>query len=149
MPGQVVREGSPMVTPGTSRPGGVTLVIVLMWINAIIEIIAGILTVLASGDVEHLAQYDQAQAVVLTIGIIAIVFGLITIALALGLARGGSAARVIVTVVVVLQILADTWELAVRAHGGFPWLSVLAILFWLLILALLWTSRASAFFRGY
>lgn len=139
-----------MTTPSTrSRPGSVTLVIVLMWISAIIELIAGILIVLASGNVEHLTQYDQTQTVVLVAGIVGIVLGLITIALAMGLARGSNAARVMVTILVVLQILSDTWELAARGHGGFPWLSVLGILFWLLILALLWTSRASDFFRGY
>lgn len=132
-----------------SRPGGVTLVIILMWINAILEIIAGVLTMIASGDLQYRVEYDQTQTVLLWIGIVAIAFGVITIVLAMGLASGSNAARVVVTILIVLQILADAWELAARAHGSFPWISILGILFWLIILGLLWTSRASAFFRGY
>lgn len=130
-----------------ARPGGVTLVIVLMWINAVLEILVGVLTMIASGDLELRLETGQSQSVLLWVGIVGVVLGLITVALAMGLARGSNGARAIVTILVVLQILADVWELATRAHPSVPWFNVLAILFWLLILAFLWTSRASAFFR--
>lgn len=137
------------VNPRVERPGTVTLVIVLMWIAAILEIIFGALAIVGSRNEpfrEGAATSDPGltQSALIWVGIVTIALGVLTILLAMGLAGGSNTVRVIVTVLIVLQMAADLFELS-RSHD--PWPNIIGIIFWLIILALLWTSRASAFFR--
>ena len=87
------------------RPGTITLIVVLMWINAIIEIIGGVILILASrsndvitgareGDAGGAVPMEDLNAsTLLWAGIFSILFGLITILLANGLKNGSNGVR--------------------------------------------------------
>ena len=144
-----------MTAPSTgtvSRPGTITLIVVLMWINAIIEIIGGVLLMLGATSSSFVTGFDEGAGVedvtggvLLTAGIIGVIFGIITILLAIGLKNGSNGARIFVTILIVLQILVDVAELTIWQNRSI-WTGLLGILIWLIILGMLWSSRASAFF---
>lgn len=142
-----------------SRPGGVTLVVIFMWIAGILEILAGLVYVWLSFNPAQipntLSTQDALQAITATDdlksfllwgGIVGIVLGLITILLANGLKNGSNGVRIFVTILIVLQILSDAWEIT-QLRGNAVYGNLLAILLWLIALGLLWSSRSSAFFK--
>lgn len=145
------------------RPGGVTFVVILMWIGGILEILGGAVylwlsfnpqqvpTVLTgqegvdliTGSVE---AGENPKTLLLWAGLIAIVFGVITLLLASGLKNGSNGVRIFVTILIVLQLLANAYEMATIRSNPL-WVSMLTIVIWLIALGLLWSSRASAFFK--
>ncbi|MFF2372170.1 hypothetical protein [Agromyces sp. NPDC058110] len=111
------------------RPGGVTLVAVLAWISGALQIITGVIQILPGG------QNFGA-------GVWGIILGIVTIIVSLGLFRGSNAARIIVTIIFVINIATAIWLMTLGAF----WSGLFAALFPLIGLILLWTKRANAFF---
>jgi hypothetical protein len=144
-------------TSAVQRPGTITLIVVLMWINAILEIIGGVLLIIASRSKDFVTGVQEGAAPTFTssqvtastllwAGIISILFGIITILLATGLKNGNNGVRIFVTILIVIQILADAAEMTVWQNRS-VWTGLISILIWLIVLAMLWSSRASAFFQ--
>jgi hypothetical protein len=139
------------------RPGTITFIVVLMWINAILEIIGGIVLIIASrsNDVVTGVQEGVGAGIpveeisgtsLLWAGIISILFGIITIMLANGLKNGSNGVRIFLTILIILQILVDAAEMTALNNKS-VWTGLIAILIWLIVLGMLWSSRASAFFK--
>jgi hypothetical protein len=124
------------------RPGSVTFVAVLTYLNGILNVIAGVVILftrdqLAGGN-------GGALAGVTTAAIISILLGVIVIVVARGLLRGSPGARAVVTVVMIIDILNGLlMGFTSQVTGG-----VIQILWSLLIIVLLYTRRANAFFTG-
>ncbi|MCD2444357.1 hypothetical protein LQ757_18915 [Agromyces sp. SYSU K20354] len=119
-----------------SRPGGVTLVAVLAWISGALQILGGILVLVLHTDVPGGT----------TAAWVSIIIGVITILVSLGLFRGSNVARVIVTIVFVLNLAAAIWVMvAVPAQ---LWSAVIGGLAALIGLILLYSARANEFFRA-
>ncbi len=121
-----------MTAPTVRRPGLVTVVVVLTVIGGIGSIIAGIIAVTATG--------------VAWAGILFIVLGLIYLAVAKGLADGNNTARLIVAVVSVIQIGSAvlTW---ISSDNNQTRNSALgSAIVSLVILLILYSPRANAFF---
>jgi hypothetical protein len=128
------------------RPFTVTVVLVLVWIVALVNIIEGIILMFDSNNVEVLLQYNGNKNTVLIAGIIQIVFGLIVALVATSLGKGSQFARFLISLLMILDIIADV--VFVSQNGSrYLWGTVLAILFALVILILLWNSKASRFFK--
>jgi hypothetical protein len=113
-----------------SRPGGVTLVSILAWISGLISIVAGILALIAFFWL---------------IGVIALVLGIITVAVGAGLWRGSNAARVIATIVFVIDVANAV--LTILVHPASFWPQLVAGLFAFIGLVFLYTRAANQFFR--
>ena len=142
--------------PPVQRPGTITFIVVLMWINAILEIIGGVLLIIASrsndvvtsvqAGVENNIPVEQiSESSLLWAGIISILFGLITILLATGLKNGSNGVRIFLTILIVLQILIDAAEMTALRNES-VWTGLIAILIWLIVLGMLGAPRATAFF---
>lgn len=142
-----------------SRPGGVTLVVVFMWIAGVLEILGGAVylwlsfnpsqipnTLTIDQTLDAVTASNDLKGFLLTVGIVSIVLGVVTILLAGGLSNGSNGARIFVSILVVLQILSDAWEMT-QLRGNTVYGNLLAILLWLIVLGILWSSRASAFFK--
>lgn len=114
-----------------SRPFGVTLVGIIAWITGALQVVSGVLALIGGN---------------LTLGIVAIVVGIITVLVSLGLFSGSSGARVIVTIVFLLNIAGSIYLLI--AHPGQAWSAIGSIVLPLIGLILLYTSRANAFFKS-
>lgn len=113
------------------RPVGVTLVAVIAWISGALNIIGGIIQLLPGG------QNFGA-------GVWALIVGIVTIVVSLGLFRGSNAARIIVTIVFVLNLLSAFFLL----FSPFTfWSALFSALLAVIGIALLFTRPANAFFR--
>ncbi|GLK27489.1 hypothetical protein GCM10017608_14230 [Agromyces luteolus] len=113
------------------RPGGVTLVAVLAWLNGAIAIISGIIHLFGEG-------FGSLPAW------LTIVIGAITIAVSLGLFRGSNTSRIIMTVVFVLNAAIAVY--GVFTFGNGFWGPLIQGIIALIGLGLLWSRKANEFF---
>jgi len=117
-----------------SRPFGVTLVAIIAWLSGAWSIVQGIVAL-----IQGIPTWNVFAAWV------TIFIGAITILVSLGLFRGDPSARVVVTIVFVVNVLIAG---ATAASGGIPWAAAIpTIVLGLLGIVLLFTPRANAFFR--
>lgn len=129
------------------RPGGVTLVAVLAWISGILNVLGGILLLIAVSaggtTVDGVAVEGGVGAAAAWISI---VIGILTIAVGLGLLRGANIARIIAAIVFVLNVISAIYTLI--AHGFGNLTAILSGALALIALILLFSPKANAFFRS-
>ena len=118
-----------------TRPGGVTLVAVLAWISGAVNIIAGVLLLIAAIMAPDALWY----------GLVQLVLGIVTIVLSIGLLRGRPGARVVITVVFVLSLISAVFVIFFQQAQ--VWSGIVSGIAVLIALVLLWTGRANKFFR--
>ncbi len=112
-----------------ARPVGVTVIAVITWINGLIGIISGIFGLIAGAG---------------TVAWITLALGVITLAVGAGLLNGSNVARVIATIVFVLNVAGAIYLLF---NGGTLWSAIGTGGLSLLALILLYTGKSNAFFR--
>lgn len=126
------------------RPGGVTFIAIITFLIAFLSIAAGFTFLLSSTS--GLAQADISEGTATSYGIVEIVFGVITAAVAVGLWVGNAFARLAVTALMVVRILASVWvAFSFSGHGGIL-VGLLAGGLSVIVLLLLWNYRADEFF---
>ncbi|WP_375386019.1 hypothetical protein [uncultured Microbacterium sp.] len=118
-----------------TRPGGVTVVSILAWISGLLQLIAGILALFVV----------PISSAITVAAWISIALGVITILVGAGLWRGSPAARLIATIVFVLNLVNAVFTLFATPANA--WSAIVSGLFALIGIILLWTKAASAFFR--
>ena len=111
------------------RPVGVTIVAVIAWIIGAIQIVGGILGVIAGAGF-------NAWAV--------LIVGILTIAVSLGLFRGNNTARIIMAIVFTLNLIVAVWAIVI---GVDFWDQVIAGARAIIGLVFLFSKKASAFFQ--
>ena len=120
-----------------TRPAGVTLIAVIVWINGLLSIIGGIVGLVTGGSAALVAA------------IVSIIIGVLTIAVGVGLLRGSRVARVIATIFLVLSLASAIYSIVVGvAAPGSIIVPIISGVLALVALIMLWSSRASSFFRG-
>lgn len=134
-----------MSATAPARPGSVTTVVVLTWIVAILTIIGGVALLLLSDDT--LSQAGIAKGTATTFGWVEIVLGVVVALVAMGLARGSNGARMLVTILMIVRIVAAVW-IAVAVGSSAVWSAVATGILALIILGLLWNAKASAYFAS-
>ena len=125
------------------RPGGVTLVAVLTWIQGFLDIVGGIILLFNVNNPAFEREFGYGDAVLIA-GIATIVIGVVIVVVARGLLRGSSVSRAIVTIFVLLSLVS-----AVYVAIAIPAQLVAAIISGLLslvVLGLLWSGKAAGFF---
>jgi hypothetical protein len=127
------------------RPGGVTLVAVLTWISGLLDVISGSLLLFQTSVDATVEQFGGASQLIAS-ALLTILVGVVVIVVAIGLLRGNNASRVVITIFQILSIMGSVF-LAIAypagAIGEYFSIAVAAI-----VLILLWTGRASSFFRS-
>ena len=118
-----------------SRPFGVSLLTVIIVISGVLGIIGGIVALLDFGD-----------SVGLVSALVLLLVGLIYLLVAKGLWNGSSGARLVVAIVTVLSLLNGIWMLV--AVAGQRWSGLFSIIVALIVLGILYSRRATIFFRG-
>lgn len=127
------------------RPVSVTIVAILAFISAVIDLISGVVLLSQSNDPDVSASLGGSGGV-FTHAIGTLILGAIVLVLAFGIWMGSWVARMIVTVAQGLSLIHSLF-LAV-AYLGNPvgeWASVVVSA---IVMILLWTRPASAYFRG-
>ncbi|WP_432477380.1 hypothetical protein [Nocardioides sp. GXQ0305] len=135
-----------MSTPATeSRPWTVTTVVVLATISGLVDIIGGIsLWFFSSSDaLEDLTDADSGTLV--TIAVVSIVLGLITVTVAFALGGGSNAMRTLIAVLMAIRIAGAVYVLfAFGTHQLGE--ALISIVVAAVTLSLLYNDRANAFF---
>jgi hypothetical protein len=126
------------------RPGGVTLVAVLAWISGLLDIFGGSILLFQTSVASTVEQFGGASALI-TSAIISILVGAIVIIIATMLLRGSATARMVITVFQVLSIVGSVFLAIAYPAGAIGEYFGIAVS--VIVIALLWTGRASAFFR--
>jgi hypothetical protein len=134
-------------TPVTTRPGSVTIVVVLTWITAILDILGGILLLvlanIAGGPVSNVPA-----GFLWFLGIFYIILGLVIAWVAVRLGQGGRGARMLLTIVQGINILVALGAWISAGTMGQATNSVIGIVIAVIILALVWNQRANDFFAS-
>jgi uncharacterized membrane protein len=119
------------------RPGGVTLVAVIAWINGILTLITGILLLVGGAAAESAAVTWAAW--------LSIIIGILTIAVGVGLLRGNNTARIVAAVVFVLNLI--TAVITMFTAPGQLWSAIISAVLAIVGLVLLYSEKANEFFR--
>jgi len=126
-----------------TRPGSVTFVAVLAYINGVLNIVGGVVILFTR---DQMVQSSDAGAMVgiTTSAILGIILGIVILIVARGLLNGSRFARGIVTVVMILNAISGVILLfSLQFFSG-----ILEILWAVVMLSLLYTRRANAFFAA-
>ena len=126
-------------------PLGISVITVLMFIAAVLDIAAGLFVLIEQGPVAEAA--DMSESAIVGIGIGLLVGGVIVGLLAFGLRSASNGVRLLIAVVMVLRIAGAIYVIfAVRA-SGFD--GVVGAIFALVVLYFLYGDEDStAFFDG-
>jgi hypothetical protein len=127
-----------------ARPGGVTLVAVLTWIVGLLDVLAGTILLFQTSVAATVEEFGGASQLIAS-AIFQIFVGVVIIAIAGGLLRGSPSARIVVTVFQVLSIMGGVFLAIAYPPGAIG--AYIGIAISLVIIFLLWTGRANAFFR--
>jgi len=122
-----------------SRPVGVTIVAVLAWISGFFSILGGILMIISGLEVASMSR----EALIIA-AVISIIVGIVVIIVSFGLFRGSNVARIIVTVVFVLNIVNAIIQMFTGTQS--LWTALLSALPSIIGVILLYTKSANAFF---
>jgi hypothetical protein len=134
-----------MSTAQTGRPTTVTIIGVLAYIAGMLDMVSGVILFFLLPN-EDVVDSFGGSGPLIAAAIGSIVIGLIVVVVAGGLLRGSQTSRLIVTVLQVFSLigslfLAVAWRETATATDEWIGIAVSA-----LVLILLWTPKASAFF---
>ncbi|AEA26673.1 hypothetical protein ACFQ34_26865 [Pseudonocardia benzenivorans] len=135
-----------MSTANVTRPGSVTVVVVLTWISAVLQILIGVMLLVVAAAVAPDVDLTVGRGTVVAIGILVLLVGIVTAAVASRLGKGGNGARILVSVLEVLQVAGALATLFTYGRTGPGSGAIGTIAIAVLILVLLWNRRADAFF---
>lgn len=133
--------------PSTAkRPAGVTFVVILTWLSALLDLIGGAVLVWLSFSADSIdADVTEQQLQIYGGSLLGI--GLVTAAVALGVAAGSQFSRVLVYLLMLGRIAVAGYALATLGDLT-RWQAIGQIVGAALIILMLSTPRASAFFRA-
>jgi hypothetical protein len=126
-----------------NRPGSVTFVAVLAYINGVLNIIGGVVVLFTRNSMVRASDAGALTAIT-TEAIVSIILGIVILVVARGLLDGSRFARGLVTVVMVLNAIGGVVQMfSLQFFSG-----ILEILWAIVMLSLLYTRRANAFFAA-
>jgi hypothetical protein len=128
------------------RPLGVTLLVVLIVINGLIALVGGLVLAIQHDDRSVIRQTSMSSDSLLTYGIALIIVGAIYLLIARGLASGGGISRFLVGAFSLLNLIAGIW-VAVEKDGRLQTQAIVSAVISAVVLILLYSPRANAFFR--
>lgn len=128
----------------SDRPGGVTLVAVLTWISGALDIVGGSILLFQRSDASIVEEFGGENQLMAS-AIFAILIGVVVVAVAGGLLRGNPSARIVVTIFQVLSIVSSIFLGIAYPPGAIGEYVSIAVA--LVVLFILWSRRAGAFFR--
>ena len=127
------------------RPGGVTLVAVIVWISGALQVIGGVIGLITASTTAEVNGVPGSEGALIATAVVAIVLGIVTVVVGAALLRGSQLARVLTTVVLALNLASAVYLLI--AVPSSLWQGVLNGLLALLGIILLYTRSANAYFR--
>lgn len=129
------------------RPSSVSVVVTLTWIAAFLDLVGGAVLVFFASSEELQAASGASEASITTAGWFTMGIGILVAVVAIRLGEGSSGARLLVSTLMVLRVVAAIWVLiAAGTHGGTE--SILTLALSAAVLYLLWTGPANDWFAA-
>lgn len=133
---------------GARRPGVVTLVGIVIYIQAAIAAIVAVLALLNREDPHWQAQTGQDADALLATAIVEAIIALFLVWVASSIMRGGRGARALVAIVMSVRIAAAAWAMLSHHGGGVFGTSVVTMVISLFVLwALYGHAESDAYFE--
>jgi low temperature requirement protein LtrA len=134
-------------TTAPERPGTVTTVMVLTYLAGFFDIVGAVVLFAVAGNSSLRDATGQSTGTLTTMAVVSIVLGLVTIGVGTLLGRGAPIARILVTVLMTLRIVAAlaTMALIGLAAAGE---ALIGLVLAVVVIAFLWTRRATEFFSA-
>ena len=134
-----------MTDQTVERPGGVQFVVLLAWLAAMTDIVAGGIFLLLSFGRDIVNSIDIDEDILRYYSLALLLAGAFTAFVAYYLGKGNRGARVFTIVVMALRLLNAVWALTLFENVTL-WIAVLDAAFSILIIVLLSKKSASAFY---
>ena len=116
------------------RPVLLSIVTILMIIAGTSAIISGIVVIVLRNDENFVRDVDESSGTITSIGVGAIISGVISILLAMALRNGSRIARALVLIYEVLHIIAAVYAIVRLDHGTYLTTSIVTIVLAVLII---------------
>ena len=129
-------------TPHVSRPGGVTLLVVLGLIQGIASLILGLVLVLDKSDENLINESGMTESTLLGTGIGIMLVGVVIILLSLALRNGSNIVRWLFGIVTMFHVAGGIWGVF-ALHGEQQLSAAFSTVFGLIILWILFGSERS------
>jgi O-antigen/teichoic acid export membrane protein len=130
------------------RPVLLSIVTILMIIAGILSIVGGIAVIALRNNDDFVVEVNESSGTITSIGIGAIISGLISIILAMALRNGSRIARALVAIYEVLHIIAAVYAIIRLDHGTYLSASIVSIVIAVLIIYYLYGTRGAQEFFG-
>jgi len=128
------------------RPFGVTLLVVLIVINGLIALVGGLVLAFQHDERDVIRQTSMSSHGLLVYGIALVVIGAIYLLIARGLAAGGGISRFLVGAFSLLNLIGGIY-VAIEKDGRLQSQAIVSAIISGVVLILLYSPRANAFFR--
>ena len=135
------------MSPTRERPGTVTTVVVLTYLAGFLDIVAGVVIWALAGSGSLQEAVGTSQGTLTAVAITNIVIGLVVIGVGVMLAGGSPFARILVTILMTIRIVAAIAGLALLGLSGAAE-SIMALAIAVVVIALLWNQRANEYFNA-
>ena len=130
------------------RPAGITLLAVLIVVSGLLGLIGSIAVIIGRGNDDFVGDTGVGSSTLLWVGIVGVVIAVVYLLVARGLTRGSGLARGLAALVAVLSLASGIYQ-AILQSGSLRWSAVVSALLALIVLLLLFSPRANAFFASH
>jgi O-antigen/teichoic acid export membrane protein len=125
-----------------------SIITILMIIAGILAIVGGIAVIALRNNDDFVREVNESSGTITSIGIGAIISGLISVLLAMALRRGSRIARALVLIYEVLHIICAIFAIIRLDHGTYLSASIVSILLAVIIIWYLYGTRGAREFFG-
>jgi hypothetical protein len=130
------------------RPGGITLLAVLIVVSGLLGLIGSIAVIIGRGNDDFVRDTGVGSSTLLWVGIVGVIIAVVYLLVARGLTRGSGLARGLAALVAVLSLASGIYQ-AIIQSGSLRWSAIVSALLALIVLLLLFSPRANAFFASH
>lgn len=130
------------------RPVLLSIVTILMIIAGILSIVGGIAVIALRNNDNFVVEVNESSGTITSIGIGAIISGVISIILAMALRNGSRIARALVAIYEVLHIIVAIYAIVRLDHNTYLSASIVSIVISVFILYYLYGTQGSREFFG-
>jgi hypothetical protein len=132
------------------RPGVLTFVGIVLYLNAAISAVAGVVMLLERTDTSFQSTTGQTADELLVLALAEFVVAMALFAVASGIMWGAPWARVVTAVVLGIQLMVSTYGLIAHEGGGVQWNAVITAGLAVFVLwALYGNSESQQYFASY
>ena len=130
----------------TQRPGVITFIGVIMLIQAVLNLVAGIVMIALNGQQRIIDETNLTSGELITSGVISLIVGAIVGLVTLALLGGSRVARGLVAAVQILLVISATFHMFFNHTGAWLFSGLLQIAIAVFVLWALYNEKADEYY---